>query len=162
MELDVPDNQIEDGEISGNTEEFISGFSKTIKNRESYFRSSFTEKIQAKQLIDWNSHNDTKYLEFDIGSHDMLSDLSTLNVHMKCQIMEKKADGTLAKLKANDYVGLIPGGICQNSIRNLRIFIFGTQISPERTNRYSLMSYVYNYFDRDDYGLDGIDYASGN
>ena len=50
----------------------------------------------------------------------------------------KKADGTLAKLKANDYVGLIPGGICQNSIRNLRIFIFGTQISPEHTNRYTV------------------------
>ena len=43
-------------------------------------------------------------------------------------------------------VGTIPSSIIANCIKNFRLFIFDTQISAERPDRYSLISYISHYF----------------
>ena len=157
MNLDS-ENQIED-EFSD--EGFLKTFSKKIKHYDSLFVSSFPQKIQAGQMIDYTSHSDTKFMEFDLTSPDLISDLSTLTANMTCRIREKTAEGVI-DLNATTKIGCIPGSVVNNAIKNLRVFLFDTQISPEKTDRYSLLSYIFEYFNKANIAPKRINYLNGS
>ena len=158
MNLENENNQLEEEE---SMDHFMKTFSKKIDKYDSLFISSFPQKINHKQMINYKAVNDSKYMEFDLGSPDMVSDLSTLTAHMRCKIQEKIGE-TLTNLKSGDLVGTIPGSVISNSIKNLRVFLYDTQISPEKANRYSLLSYIFEYFNKSNIMKKGINFQNGS
>ena len=159
MNLDNGPNQIEQ---ENSSDIFLKTFSKEIKKYDSLFINSFPQKINAIQLINYDNIMDGKYLEFNLGSPDMISDLSTLTAFLECSIKELKEDGTISNLPPDCFCGTIPGSIVSNCIRNCRIFIFDKQISPEKSNRYSLLSYIFNFFDKSKKNSTGINLENGS
>ena len=125
---------------------FMNSFKRKLRFRDSLFENSFVQKINSQNLINMKDHSPSKYMEFNLSSADFLSDLQSITAHIKCKIMEKKADKTLGNLGSNILVGTIPSSIISNCIKNFRLFIFDTQISAERSDRYSLISYISHYF----------------
>ena len=159
MNLEVQNNQMED---EASSEAFLKTFSKKIKYYESLFISSFPQKVNHKELINYSSINETKYMEFDLSSPDLVSDLSSLTAHLSCRVRELNDDGTVTDLDATTEIGTIPGSIIGNTIRNLRVFLYDTQISPEKSNRYSLLSYMFEYFNKDIKAPKTINYQNGS
>ena len=158
MNLDVENNQM-DEEASMNA--FLNTFSKKISYYDSLFVSSFPQKINHKQTINYTNINEGKYMEFDLSTPDLVSDLSTLTAHLSCCIKELKSDGSIVNLDPEVLVGTIPGSIISNAVKNLRVFLFDTQISPEKSNRYSLLSYIFDYFNKSNIAPKGINYQNG-
>ena len=81
-------------------------------------------------------------MEFRLVSNDFLTDLHSLTGHIECKIQEKKSDGTLQNLARGNLIGTIPSSIISNCIKNFRLFLYDRQLSPERSDRYSLISYL--------------------
>lgn len=154
------ENQIESEEFS--SEVFLKTFSKKIKHYDSLFISSFPQKINPMELINYSSHAETKFMEFDLTSQELISDLSTLTAHLTCRVREQTEDGTIVNLPPGTTVGAIPGSILNNAVRNLRVFLYNTQISPEKSNRYSLLSYIFEYFNKANVAPKGINYLNGS
>ena len=158
MEVEVENNQLEE---EADAEAFMKTFSKKVKYYDSLFLSSFSQKINHKQLINYSNINEAKFCEFDVTSPDMVSDLSTLTAHMTCRVRELK-DGQVIDLATGVKVSTIPGSVISNAVRNLRVYLFESQISPERENRYSLLSYIFEYFNKSIVRPKGINYANGS
>ena len=158
MNLDVENNQM-DEEISMNA--FLNTFSTKISYYDSLFVNSFPQKINHKQMINYSNINEAKYMEFDLSSPDLVSDLSTLTAHLSCRIKELKSDGSIANLDPEVLIGTVPGSLISNTVKNLRVFLFDTQISPEKSNRYSLLSYIFDYFNKSNVAPKGINYQNG-
>ena len=125
---------------------FTDSFKRKTKFHPSLFENSFTQKIVSSSLINYQDHAATKFMEFNLSSSDFLTDLPSLTAHIKCCIKELKPDGSIINLDDNLLIGTIPSSLISNVIKNFRLFIFDTQISTEKSDRYSLTSYVTNYF----------------
>ena len=125
---------------------FMNSFKRKTKFHPSLFENSFVQRVNPINLTNMKDHAATKFLEFNLGSNDFLTDLQSITAHVKCKIVEKKADNSTINLGKDIAVGTIPSSIISNLIKNFRLFIFDTQISTEKPDRYSLISYICHYF----------------
>ena len=132
-------------EDAGVVQLFMDSFKRKTKFHKSLFEHSFTQRINPISMVNFKDHETSKFLEFNLSSQDLLTDMHSLTAHTKCRILELK-DGTLTNLDDQVMIGTIPNSIVSNIVKNFRLFLFDTQISTEKTDRYSLISYVTQYF----------------
>ena len=125
---------------------FLESFKRKTKFHASLFENSFTQKLNTSSLLNFHDHSSTKFCEYTLTSADFLTDLHSLSAHVRCKIVEEKSDGSLVDLKNDLLVGTIPSSIVSNLIKNFWLFIYDTQISTEKSDRYSLVSYITQYF----------------
>ena len=156
-------NTIEENELAENDvfNMFMSSFKRKVKFHPSLFENSFTQKISPQPTPNFEDHKSSKYMEFRLVSNEFLSDLHSLTGHIECKIMEKKSDGTLENLTKGNLIGTIPSSIISNCIKNFRLFLYDRQLSPERSDRYSLISYFTQYFNSQLTNPKEIDFDSG-
>ena len=156
-------NTIEENELAENDvfNMFMSSFKRKVKFHPSLFENSFTQKITPQPTPNFSDHKSSKYMEFRLVSNEFLSDLHSLTGHIECKIVEKKSNGTLENLAAGNLVATIPSSIISNCIKNFRLFLYDRQLSPERTDRYSLISYFTQYFNSQLTNLKEIEYETG-
>ena len=126
---------------------FSQNFKKKIKSHTSLFENSFTQKISTRSQTNFNDFLPNKYIEFELESSDFLTDLQTLTAHVQCKILEDIGDNKYKPLGSGDLIGLIPGALISNLIKNFRLFLYQSQINSERPDKYSLISYITQYFD---------------
>ena len=146
MNLQNFGSSIEEGEMSedSSVQFFLESFKRKTRFHKSLFEHSFTQKLNPISMVNFQDHS-SKFLEFNLSSQDLLTDIQSLTAHCKVKILEKKGE-ELVPLEDNLMIGTIPSSIVSNIIKNFRLFIFDTQISTEKTDRYSLISYVSQYF----------------
>lgn len=156
-------NTIEENELAENDvfNMFMGSFKRKVKFHPSLFENSFTQKISPQPTPNFQDHKPSKYMEFRLVSNDFLTDLHSLTGHIECKIQEKKSDGTLANLTRGNLIGTIPSSIISNCIKNFRLFLYDRQLSPERSDRYSLISYFTQYFNSQLTNLKEIDFDTG-
>ena len=101
---------------------FLSNFKSKISEKESHFEHCYTQKIVSDSNVNWNDYSSSKYLEFNLNESEHFSNLNSLTAHVKVELREL-VDNKWISLKTDDSarVGLIPGGILSNLIRNLRV-----------------------------------------
>ena len=101
---------------------FISNFKNKILEKDTNFEHCYTQKINSDSNINWNDHSTNKYLEFNLNESEHFSNLNSLTAHVKIQLREF-VDNQWVEFKAGQEpkVGLIPGSLLSNLIRNLRV-----------------------------------------
>ena len=101
---------------------FISNFKSKILEKDTNFEHCYTQKIISDSNINWNDYSTNKYLEFNLNESEHFSNLNSLTAHMKIQLREFKGN-QWNELDASNppRVGLIPGSLLSNLIRNLRV-----------------------------------------
>ena len=139
-------------------EEFVRTFSKKIKYYDSLFINSFPQRLNPKQLINYAKYDENKFIQFDLSHPELISDLSSVTAHLTCCVKEEKDDGILYPLEPGVKIGLAPGGLVSNAIRSMNLFIYQTQCSIEKNNRYSLISYIQQYFNKANVTTDDLNY----
>ena len=156
-------NTIEENELAENDvfDMFMASFKRKVKFHSSLFENSFTQKITAQPTPNFQDHQSSKYMQFHLVSNEFLSDLHSLTGHIECKIMEKKSDGTLKSLFSGNLIATIPSSVISNCIKNFRLFLYDRQMSPERSDRYSLISYLTQYFNSQLTNPKEIDYETG-
>ena len=132
-------------EDAGVVKLFMDSFKRKTKFHKSLFEHSFTQRINPVSMVNFADHESSKFLEFNLTSQDLLTDMHSLTAHTKCRILELKND-SLTNLDEQTMIGTIPNSIISNIIKNFRLFLFDTQISTEKPDRYSLVSYITQYF----------------
>lgn len=149
MNLSDLGTSIEENEVvvDKTIENFSKNFKRKIKSHTSLFENSFTQKIVTKSQTNFNEHSSNKYIEFELENPDFLTDLQSLTGHVQCKIVEDMGNGNYKALDSQDLVGLIPGALISNIIKNFRLFLYQSQINSERPDKYSLISYITQYFD---------------
>ena len=154
---------IEESEMTESdvTSLFMESFKRKTKFHSSLFENSFTQKLLTSSLLNFHDHESTKYCEYSLTSPDFLTDLQSISAHIKCKIMEKQDDGKLIDLDQNTLIGTIPSSVISNVIKNFRVFIYDTQISTEKSDRYSLISYITQYFNAQFTDIQDWDHDTG-
>ena len=138
-----------DVEEQGAVKKFMSHFRQKIIDHSSNFEHSWTQKLISSTNPNWSDFLNSKFLEFKISEEtECLTNLQSLTAHMTVQMKEYK-DGSWVDLPVGENqarIGLIPGDLVQNMIKNLKLFVLDTQINSERSERYSLNSFVQKFF----------------
>ena len=138
-----------DVEEQGAVKQFVSNFRQKIIDHSSNYEHSWTQKLISSTNPNWSDFLNSKFLEFKISEEtECLTNLQSLTAHMTMQMKEFK-DGLWVNLPAAEKqarIGLIPGDIVNNMIKNMKLFVLETQINSERSERYSLNSFVQKFF----------------